>query len=266
MSFSNILTNDQFLLKHLDCCIYNGSFQASLIELGYSNYFESKIKEINFYKSNKINNQGSLLLYIMIKQINSYDFFMAIDYYELLDDYFEFCINCKCPTFLQRHIAPELIIFKYSDNITKKIIYDFAKNKKCYYEIIWTQNNNHHKFDDYAVIKNYLDIHELEKQYKVHNMFHRFNGPANLFIKNNIEEQIIYMFLNQKIPENVITFNNGIPNKELNQVSVLEAMLFDRTYGEIVNIVYKTQKILSEEEIYEILKSKGLVNVIYTYL
>lgn len=84
--------------------------------------------------------------------------------------------------------------------------------------------------------------------WKMNNKTHRFNGPA-------IEEKDIerYTFLGKDLPEGIIRFKDDMPSKELSNASVLEAILFDRDYGKVIETVYKTQKIPTEQEVFDII-------------
>lgn len=98
---------------------------------------------------------------------------------------------------------------------------------------------------------NKSSIHkERAEVWLAYDNLNRFNGPSQINVVNQkITEE--YYLKGVKIPDNIIRFKDGIPSKELNQNSVLEAMLFDRAYGKAVSIVYKTQNIPTEEEIYK---------------
>ena len=95
---------------------------------------------------------------------------------------------------------------------------------------------------------------EKVEVWQAYDNLNRFNGPSQVTVVNQkITEE--YYFKGVKIPDNIIRFKDGISSKELNQNSVLEAVFFDRVYGKAVSIVYKTQNIPTEEEIYKCMEN-----------
>jgi len=110
------------------------------------------------------------------------------------------------------------------------------------YEVEYYYNDKLHNENGPAYIQ------EDDKRYFNNGLLHRFNGPA---VDNK------WYFFNKLIPENIVKFNNGIPSKPLDKISILEATFdFDRNYGKILNVIYSTNNILSEKEVRYIVKGK----------
>jgi len=123
------------------------------------------------------------------------------------------------------------------------------KKRICYQK--YFLDNKLSRFECPAIIT----LNTLE--WYINNQLHRFNGPA-LMRKSGFDKVVkSWSFLNKDIPLNIITFENSIPSKELNQTTILEAMLFDRAYGATLKLIYDTQNIPSEKDIYNFLLTKG---------
>jgi hypothetical protein len=118
--------------------------------------------------------------------------------------------------------------------------------QRCNKTEIWYKNNKQHRIGGPSYIA------EKEKIWKADDKFHRVNGPAVQTI-NLKKTKKFYYFMGSLIPDHIVRFEEGCSTKPLDRTAILEAVLWNRNYGKIIDIIYKTNAILSEHEVYKII-------------
>ncbi len=98
----------------------------------------------------------------------------------------------------------------------------------------------------------------------INGLLHRVNGPANTEIKLKVKlssdckyknkHKCYWHFMGEQIPKDIVRFDHGKPLLEpFDKHAVVEATLWNRDYGKIVQIIHSTNRMPSEMEIYKIL-------------
>lgn len=164
---------------------------------------------------------------------------------------------------IRRILNSELSVAKYKHTITS---IEYKVNDKLHrlngpaliedWRKSWYENGLQHRFDgpQEIVMTDLNPLKIVTEKWRVQDQYHRFNGPAI----NDAKRKKTWFFLGKKIPDNIIRFDKGVPMTSFDKAKILETSLnFDRMYGKILEVVYNTNNVPSEKEIYNIIKGEN---------
>lgn len=167
---------------------------------------------------------------------------------------------------IQNSIVKEIKYYQndqlHRENGPAEIIKNFSE--------LWRKHGVTHRFDGPSYYSLNFGSADTFKYWIVNGLYHRINGPAKIDIKRKKNSNLVFgkkekkkykqewRFLGKKIPKNIVKFEHGKPwvqhqGAPLDRKMIMDAMLFNRRYGKIVQAIYSMNRMVSEKEAYEMI-------------